>query len=199
MDWLNFKLPPGGDGTLYDVQPSTKRQDEDEKPKLYASLGVEEYFQYDPTADYLNPQLRGSQLIDSVYQPLPLATTPEAIPYIHSQVLRLDLQLHLPYPALGIAPLPRALRFYDPETGTKLLNREEVEQVREALRQENALIQQERDAIQQERDSAQQERDAAQRRAEELAAASAGAGPGRRLNAPAKGAYCDRIAKPTAR
>ncbi|PSN10901.1 hypothetical protein C7293_26345 [filamentous cyanobacterium CCT1] len=156
---------------------TTKRQDEDEKPRLYASLGVEEYFQYDPTADYLNPQLRGAQLIDGAYQPLPLSTTPEGIPYIHSQVLGLDLQLHNPYPALGLAPLPRALRFCDPETGTKLLNREEVEQVREALQQENALIQQERDAVQQERDAAQQERDAAQqerdtaqRRAEALAA-----------------------------
>ncbi len=61
-------------------------------------------------------------------------------------MLGLDLQLHALYPALGLALLPRALRFYDPETGTKLLNREEVEQERVALEQENAIIQQERDA-----------------------------------------------------
>jgi hypothetical protein len=78
-------------------------------------------------------------------------------------VLGLDLQLHSPYAGLGIAPQPKALRFYDPTTGTKLLNREEVEQVREALEQEN-------DLIQQERDTAQQERDIAQRRAAALAA-----------------------------
>jgi Uma2 family endonuclease len=149
---------------------TTKRQDQEEKPKLYASLGVEEYVQYDPTADYLKPQLQGARLVEGVYQSLPLRATAEGIPYLHSQVLGLDLQLHDPYPALGLAPLPRALRFYDPETGTKLLNREEVEQERVALEQENAIIQQERDAAQQERDAAQMERDAALRRAEELAA-----------------------------
>ncbi|MFQ4140445.1 Uma2 family endonuclease [Nodosilinea sp. PGN35] len=149
---------------------TTKRQDETEKPRLYANLGVEEYFQYDPTADYLNPQLRGSQLIDGSYQPLPVSTSSEGIPFIHSRVLGLDLQLHAPYAGLGIAPLPMALRFFDPTTGTKLLDREEVEQVREALVQENELMQQERDAAQQERDAAQQERDAARQRAEALAA-----------------------------
>ncbi|NJL47073.1 MAG: Uma2 family endonuclease [Leptolyngbyaceae cyanobacterium SM2_5_2] len=142
---------------------STKRQDEEEKPCLYASLGVEEYFQYDPTADYLNPQLRGSQLVNGTYQPLPLVSTVSGLPYIHSSVLGLDLQLHPPYPELGLAPAAQALRFYDPKTGTKLLSREELEQLREALQEENELIQQERDA-------AQQERDAAQQRAEELAA-----------------------------
>ncbi|WP_008318383.1 Uma2 family endonuclease [Leptolyngbya sp. PCC 6406] len=149
---------------------STKRQDEVEKPRLYASLGVQEYFQYDPTADYLNPQLRGAQLVDGTYQPLPLASTAAGLPYIHSAVLGLDLQLHPPYPELGLAPAAQALRFYDPQTGTKLLSRDELEQLREALQEENGLIQQDRDAAQQERDAAQQERDAAQQRAETLAA-----------------------------
>ncbi len=142
---------------------STKRQDEVEKPRLYASLGVQEYFQYDPTADYLNPQLRGAQLVDGTYQPLPLSTTVAGLPYIHSAVLGLDLQLHPPYPELGLAPAAQGLRFYDPQTGTKLLSRDELEQLREVLQEENGLIQQERDA-------AQQERDAAQQRAEALAA-----------------------------
>lgn len=149
---------------------STKRQDEEEKPRLYASLGIEEYFQYDPTADYLNPQLRGFRLVDGAYHPLPLAVTPTGLPYIHSAVLGLDLQLHPPYPELGLAPAAQALRFYDPRTGVKLLSREELERLREALQEENTLIQQERDSAQQERDAAQQERDAAQQRAEALAA-----------------------------
>ncbi|MDA0672202.1 MAG: Uma2 family endonuclease [Cyanobacteria bacterium] len=63
---------------------STKRQDEVEKPRLYASLGVQEYFQYDPTADDLNPQLQGAQLADGTYQLLPLAFTAASLPYIHS-------------------------------------------------------------------------------------------------------------------
>ena len=155
---------------------STKRQDDEDKPRLYASLGVEEYFQYDPTADYLTPQLRGAQLVDGTYQPLPLTSTATGVPYIHSSVLGLELQLHPPYPSLGLAPAAQALRFYDPQTRTKLLSRDEVEQLQEALQEENALMQQERDAAQQdrdvaqqERDVAQQERDAAQQRAEALA------------------------------
>ncbi|HIK45429.1 MAG TPA: Uma2 family endonuclease, partial [Leptolyngbyaceae cyanobacterium M65_K2018_010] len=59
---------------------STQRQDEEEKPRLYASLGIEEYFQYDPTADYLKPQLRGAKLVEGRYQPLPLASTPTGLP-----------------------------------------------------------------------------------------------------------------------
>ncbi|MEB3289368.1 MAG: Uma2 family endonuclease [Leptolyngbya sp.] len=142
---------------------STKRQDEEEKPRLYASLGIQEYFQYDPTADYLNPQLRGSRLVDGTYQPLSLATTATGLPFIHSATLGLDLQLHPAYPELGLAPAAQALRFYDPQSGAKLLSRYELELLREALQEENETMQQERDA-------AQQERDAALQRAEELAA-----------------------------
>lgn len=135
---------------------STKRQDEEEKPRLYASLGIQEYFQYDPTADYLTPQLRGSQLVDGTYQPLPLSTTATGIPFIPSATLGLDLQLHPSYPELGLAPAAQALRFYDPQSGAKLLSRYELELLREALQEENEII--------------QQERDAALQRAEELAA-----------------------------
>lgn len=157
---------------------TTQKQDEVEKPKLYASLGVQEYFQYDPTGDYLKPQLKGYQLIDGIYQPLPLQSTSNTVPFIHSQVLGLDLQLQTPNQvALAVVPLPKELRFYDPQTGLKLLSHQEVEQAREQAEQERNLAQQERDLAQQERDlaqlerdSAQQERDSAQQRAEQLAA-----------------------------
>jgi Putative restriction endonuclease len=142
---------------------TTQRKDEVEKPELYASLGVQEYFQYDPTADYLKPQLKGRQLVNSAYQPLPLQSTAEGVPFIHSAVLGLDLQLQPPtQSALALVPLPRQLRFYDPQTGLKLLDREEMEAVR-------AQAEQERDLAQQERDLARQERDLAQQRASLLA------------------------------
>ncbi len=142
---------------------STRRQDEVEKPQLYASLEVEEYFQYDPTADYLNPQLKGFHLVNGQYVPLPLEISSDGTQYIHSPVLGLDLQLQIPVQrGLGVVPLPKELRFYDPQTGLKLLTRQEAEQVREQ-------IEQERDLAQQERDLAQQERDLAQQKAERLA------------------------------
>lgn len=143
---------------------STRKQDEVEKPNLYARLGVQECFQYDPTADYLQPQLKGRCLRDGNYEPLVMEYTEEQTPFIHSAVLGLDLQLQTPGDqGLGVVPLPKELRFYDPQTGMKLLNRQEVEQARD-------LAQQERDLAQQERDLAQQERDLAQQRAEQLAA-----------------------------
>jgi Uma2 family endonuclease len=42
---------------------TTQENDEEDKPKKYAQLGVEEYFQYDPTGDYLHPQLKGAQWV----------------------------------------------------------------------------------------------------------------------------------------
>jgi Uma2 family endonuclease len=72
---------------------STKIKDEQEKPQLYQQLGVQEYFQYDPTADYLSPQLKGKQLIDGTYQPLPLITNADGIEFMASPTLGLELQL----------------------------------------------------------------------------------------------------------
>lgn len=114
----------------------------------------QEYFQYDPTADYLSPQLKGKQLIDGVYQPLPLSSKTDGI-CITSPTLGLELQLRDNSETFGIAPLPKALRFYDPQTGLVLPTRKEVET--------------QRAMAQQEREIAQQERDAAQRLAEQLA------------------------------
>lgn len=49
---------------------TTRKQDETERPVLYAQLGVQEYFQYDPTGDYLNPQIKGCRLQNGVYEPI---------------------------------------------------------------------------------------------------------------------------------
>ena len=127
---------------------TTKKQDQENKPKLYASLGVQEYFQYDPTADYLNPQLQGARLIDGIYEPLPINYTSDQIPFIHSQELGLDLQLRESFRGIGIAPIPKSLRFYDPQTERILPSQEDIIEAR---------------------DEALQELDAAQRRAETLA------------------------------
>jgi Uma2 family endonuclease len=37
----------------------SRREDQIFKPQIYATLGVKEYFLYDPTSDYLNPPLQG--------------------------------------------------------------------------------------------------------------------------------------------
>jgi len=147
---------------------TTQKQDETEKPQLYASLGVQEYFQYDPTADYLKPQLKGSHLVNGTYQPLPMETTADGVPFIHSPVLGLDLQLVTADPlSLAVVPLPKELRFYDPQTSLRLLNRQETEQAKEKAEQERDLAQHQ---LEEERQRAEEERQRADRLAERLRA-----------------------------
>jgi Uma2 family endonuclease len=118
---------------------STKRQDETTKPELYAQLGIQEYFQYDPTGDYLNPQLKGGQLVEGAYVPIPSETLADGCISLHSQTLGLDLRL-LPVD-LEIAAIPpdglpsRELRLFDPSTGLKLLDYAETQQALVAAEQ----------------------------------------------------------------
>lgn len=98
---------------------TTQENDEEDKPKKYGSLGVQEYFQYDPTGDYLQPQLKGSRLVGGNYQLIPLNLLPDGIVSISSEVLGLDLRL-----------IEKELRFYNPQTGKRLLTHKETEQAR---------------------------------------------------------------------
>lgn len=103
---------------------TTQENDEAEKPQKYAALGVEEYFQYDPTGDYLNPQLKGVRLVEGRYQQLPSNLLPDGSLSIYSQVLGLELRL-----------INSDMRFYDPRTGKTLLSHQETEQARQQAEQ----------------------------------------------------------------
>ncbi|MBD2454408.1 Uma2 family endonuclease [Nostoc sp. FACHB-87] len=103
---------------------STQENDEEDKPQKYAFLGVQEYFQYDPTGDYLKPQLKGSRLVKGKYQSLTPNFLPDGVLSIHSEVLGLDLRL-----------INGELRFFDPQTGQKLLSHKETEQARQQAEQ----------------------------------------------------------------
>ena len=46
----------------------TKKQDETLKPQVYAQIGVQELFLFDPTLDYLAPALQGYQLAGNRYE-----------------------------------------------------------------------------------------------------------------------------------
>jgi Uma2 family endonuclease len=123
---------------------TTKKNDEEVKPQKYSRLGVQEYFQYDPTGDYLNPPLKGSTLVMGNYQALTLNLLPDGVLSIHSTVLGLDLRV-----------IGGELRFYDPKTGKTLLSSKELEQARQQAefdRQQAKIAQQQaeraqRDAI----------------------------------------------------
>jgi Uma2 family endonuclease len=85
----NNKYP---DFVLEITSQSTRRQDQTSKRDLYETWGVQEYFQYDPTQDYLNPALQGLQLVNGIYQPIAPNQIPNGLT-LSSRVL--DLNLHL--------------------------------------------------------------------------------------------------------
>jgi Uma2 family endonuclease len=103
---------------------STASEDRGTKRGLYAYLGVKEYFQYDPTADYLKPSLQGFRLIEGNYLPIPEQIYSDRLS-VYSETLGLELWLE----ANG------EMRFYDPKTGTKLLSPREMEQAKHQAEQ----------------------------------------------------------------
>ncbi|AFY61996.1 Uma2 family endonuclease [Synechococcus sp. PCC 6312] len=69
---------------------STVSQDMGAKKGIYAYLGVQEYFLFDPTSDYLSPPLQGWVLDQANY--FPIVADPLAKGYsLRSQVLGLEL------------------------------------------------------------------------------------------------------------
>jgi Uma2 family endonuclease len=119
MSYMLWEEPKGPDFVLEITSRSTRTKDQGPKRGIYAFLGVREYFQYDPTHDYLVPALQGARLVAGSYQALLPTTLPDGTLVLHSEVLGLDVRLE-----------EGTLRFYDPGTGQKLLSHAEIEQAR---------------------------------------------------------------------
>jgi len=117
--YMLWQEPKGPDFVLEITSRSTRTRDQGPKRGTYAFLGVREYFQYDPTHDYLMPALQGARLVAGSYQAMLPTTLPDGMLMLHSDVLGLDLRLE-----------DGTLRFYDPVTGQKLLSHAESEQAR---------------------------------------------------------------------
>ncbi|MEH2410002.1 Uma2 family endonuclease [Nostoc sp.] len=81
------------DFVLEITSKTTRSKDQGAKKGIYAFLGVREYFQYDPTGDYLNPQLQGLHLVDGNYFLVATNTLPDATVSLPSEVLGLELRL----------------------------------------------------------------------------------------------------------
>ena len=124
--YMLWEEPKGPDFVLEITSRSTRTRDQGPKRGIYAFLGVREYFQYDPTHDYLVPALQGTRLVAGSYQALMPTTLPDGTLVLHSEVLGLDLRLE-----------EGTLRFYDPIATQKLLSHAEIEQ---ALRTAEARI-----------------------------------------------------------
>jgi len=117
-----WQEPKGPDFVLEITSRRTRGQDQGPKRGTYAFLGVPEYFQFDPTGDYLRPPLQGLRLVGDHYEALPTNQSPEGTLSVSSAVLGMKLRVES-----GV------LHFYDPTTGQKLLSHREAEQERQAV------------------------------------------------------------------
>ena len=98
---------------------TTQDVDQETKPETYRSLGVREYFQYDPSGDYLNPILQGVRLVNGKYEPIEANTIAFDSLWLYSEVLGLELHI-----------VSGELRFRNPQTGEFLKTYQQSEQAR---------------------------------------------------------------------
>jgi hypothetical protein len=112
----------GPDVVIEITSKTTRQEDQKKKLILYRDvLKVPEYFQFDPTEDYLKPPMQGHRLFEGQYVPIePEGRLPSAV-----------LGLHLERDGLE-------LRLYDPVTGRRLLKPRERAIEAEAARRHEA-------------------------------------------------------------
>ena len=119
--WEERKPP---DFVLEVVSPSSRRRDDTEKPRLYAKMGVPEFFRYDPYGK-LKPALAGFRLRRGncpEYRRVPPGRLANGAMGVPSKALGLYLCIR---PA-GPKPTARSLVWYDPGAGEFLPTRSEL-------------------------------------------------------------------------
>jgi Uma2 family endonuclease len=134
---------------------NTWRDNLGEKRRLFARLGVCEYFVFDPEAKYVKPPLRGFRLKGSAYEKI----AAEADGSMTSQ-------------ELGLRMIPEGimLRLIDAQTGEHVLTKDErIEKEHELAERERQRTKLERKKVREERQRLKQEKQRAQELEAELA------------------------------
>ena len=88
---------------------STWREDDQRKVKLYEQLGVPEYWQYDPTGEYLGVHLKAHRLVEGAYAPQSVVESIDGTLLLRSESLGLDFRVK-----------GEEFHFSDPATGERL-------------------------------------------------------------------------------
>ena len=127
--YLLWREPKAPDFVLEVTSKSTRRNDLVTKRSLYESLGVAEYFMFDPRAEYLNPPLQGFGLRRGRYAALQAAALPNGAPALYSEALGLFLHVR-----------GQALRLHDPAVGEDLLTALEEAATLRDVEAENAKL-----------------------------------------------------------
>ena len=122
--YLLWEVGKPPDFVLEIGSPSTKRTDLVSKRRLYAELGIPEYWRYDQTGgDFYGDPLVGERLVDGEYQPIPLREDEDGRVWARSDILNLDLYWD-----------DGDLRYWDPVAEEWLLDYEEEHEERLAER-----------------------------------------------------------------
>ena len=112
--WEAGKAP---DFALEVASETTHRVDTDEKPVIYAEIGITEYWRFDPTGgDFYGYPLAGDILVDGAYQSIEIKVDSDGTHRGYSPALGLELRSR-----------DGRLVFHDPDTGTDLLNLPETQ------------------------------------------------------------------------
>ena len=144
-----WQEPKGPDFVLEVTSRRTWREDQGRKRKLYRMLGVCEYWQYDPTGDYLQPRLQGLRLVGGRYRRITERGSAEGRQELYSRVLGLELR-----------ETERGFRFHDPVAGDDLLSLTEHSEARQRAERRWKRAEQERRQAEQERRRERQEAEA---------------------------------------
>lgn len=147
--WEAGKAP---DFALEVASETTHRVDTDEKPAVYAEIGISEYWRFDPTGgEWYGYPIAGDRLVDGAYQPIEIKVEPDGTHRGYSFALALELRAK-----------DRRLTFHDPAAGADLLNLAETQAELAETQDELA----EREAELAERNAELSEQTAARRTAE---------------------------------
>ena len=115
---------------------STRRHDHTVKREVYASLGVAEYFLYDPPTRRRDARILGLRLRSGRYEEMPYVELPDASQGVRSETT-------------GLVAYPNRdgeLRWFDPVAGVDLVSYDEVQAQRHLAEQQRREVEHERDA-----------------------------------------------------
>jgi Uma2 family endonuclease len=147
--WVEGQVP----AVIFEMtSPGTRSQDEVEKKKLYESIGVTEYWQFDPRGEWIVEKLRGYRLVgdlERVYMP---------IVDNRSNVLQLQLSVD-----------QKIIAFHRLDNGVKLLTNDELNIALEQTEQRFETEMVARQQAEQRAEAESQRADFAAQRAEVLA------------------------------
>ena len=137
--WKTWEEGKLADFVVEVTSKSTQDRDETTKRELYQRLGVREYWQFDPTGDYLDPILKGQRLdADGIYAALCLKTGADGVLYGVSEVL-----------GLHVCVYGERLRYRNPNTGEYLPTADDHRRLAEAARAEAEAARDEAEALRQ--------------------------------------------------